>query len=337
MGRKKRNNSGFAAPDEGTGIQQPKRAKNGSDIDGSSEAGEVFLVKKYRAERHYASMDAFVRYTKAHRMLDASYVRWNTGVTEEKPFVFSTRVGGTDLGWGRGKTREAAMDCAVRAAFALVNAHGYKNFPLDDDCLLQPPTDVFPPLLQSAPPPPPPPPLPPLPPGMTLTLPLPPLPPLPPSGMVGHLLPPPPPPPPHPQLGLLLPPPPPPIPATDMIPQPLLPQAVPVASSLLSNYHSHYPPLPGSTAVATTTLDGSAMTAVVTPPVVSLTFNNSNGNSSKPATKTVLKGGLTLVYDPLSEGPGEISMEERRSILPRYQKMLIRARASASVATVKAA
>ena len=316
MGRKKRNNSGFTALDE----QGTKRTKNGGSdmMDGPSEAGEVFLVKKYRAERHYASMDAFVRYTKAHRMLDASYVRWNTGVTEEKPFVFSTRVGGTDLGWGRGKTREAAMDCAVRAAFALVNAHGYKNFPLDDDCLLQPPTDPFPSLHQSVPPPPPPPP----PGGMIL----PPLPPLPPSGMAGHLLPPPPPPP---QLGLLLPPPPPPpIPATDIIPQPVLPQAAPVASSLLSNYHSHYPRPGASASGETTAMSSLTMTTAVTPPVVSLTFNNNN-SANKP-TKTVLKGGLTLVYDPLSEGPDEISMEERRSILPRYQKMLIRARASAS-------
>ena len=105
------------------------------------ETGEKYLVKKYRPDRIYAAMEAFVKYTKSHRMLDASYIRWKTGVTPEKPFVFSTRVGGTDLGWGRGKTREAAMDAACRAAFALVAAHGYNNFPIDDDCMMEAPMD----------------------------------------------------------------------------------------------------------------------------------------------------------------------------------------------------
>ena len=199
MGRKKRNNSQL-----GNGGGQPKRPK--------PETGETYLVKKYRPDKIYQSMEAFVRYTKAHRMLDASYVRWNTGVTPEKPFVFSTRVGGTDLGWGRGKTREAAMDCACRAAFALVNAHGYKNFTIDEDCLAEPPVDLPPP-----PPPPPPPPLPGMPPAAGM-----PLPPLPPG------LPPPPPPPPG-TYGL---PPPPPPPTADIIPQPQLPVTAPVASSL---------------------------------------------------------------------------------------------------------
>lgn len=44
-------------------------------------------------------------------------------------------------GWGRGKSREAAMDAACRASFALVSAHGYKNFPVDDDCLTEAPVD----------------------------------------------------------------------------------------------------------------------------------------------------------------------------------------------------
>lgn len=141
-----------------------RKKKASNNANGNSDAnkkaktqttGETYLVKKYRAERTYAAMEAFVKYTKSHRMLDASYVRWKTGVSPEKPFVFSTRVGGVDLGWGRGKTREAAMDCACRAAFALVSAHGYNNFPLDDDCLMQAPVDL-PPL---PPPPPPPPPV----------------------------------------------------------------------------------------------------------------------------------------------------------------------------------
>ena len=194
MGRKKRNNS-----NQQQGGPEPKRPK--------PETGESYLVKKYRAERVYPSMEAFVKYTKSHRMLDASYVRWSTGVTPEKPFVFSTRVGGTDLGWGRGKTREAAMDCACRAAFALVSAHGYKNFTIDEDCLAEPPMDVLPP-------PPPPPPgmiMPPLPPGVGF-------PPPPPRGVV--------PPPPPPQVPL------PPMPVAAIIPQPQLPQHAPVATPL---------------------------------------------------------------------------------------------------------
>ena len=109
MGRKKRNSQNNVRNDEAS-----KKAK--------PETGESYLVKKYRPTKIYAAMEAFVKYTKSHRMLDASYVRWKTGVSPEKPFVFSTRVGGVDLGWGRGKTREAAMDCACRAAFALVSA-----------------------------------------------------------------------------------------------------------------------------------------------------------------------------------------------------------------------
>ena len=141
-----------------------KRGSNPNQVSGDSNlaskkakpaTSESYLVKKYRAEKSSAAMEAFVKYTKSHRMLDASYVRWLKGVTPEKPFVFSTRVGGVDLGWGRGKTQDAAIDCAVRAAFSLVGAHGYRNFPLDDDCLVEAPVDDVPP-----PPPPPPPPLP---------------------------------------------------------------------------------------------------------------------------------------------------------------------------------
>ena len=115
MGRKKRNSQSQHQADEAA-----KKAK--------LETGESFLVKKYRPAKSYDAMEAFVKYTKTHRMLDATYVRWRTGVTAEKPFVFSARVGGVDLGWGRGKTREAAMDCACRAAFSLVAAHGYNKW-----------------------------------------------------------------------------------------------------------------------------------------------------------------------------------------------------------------
>jgi|Transcript_29114 hypothetical protein len=200
MGRKKR-----ASP------AMPGAQLNGSDQKKQKQHEESYPVKKYRPERHYAAMDAFVKYTKAHRMTDAKYLRWHKGVTPEKPFVFSTRVGGVDLGWGRGKTREAAMDAACRAAFALVSAHGYNNFPVDEDCLTTEPVDVLPP------PPQPPPPtmaggLPPLPPGYA--------PPLPP-GVPPPVVPPPP---------LPVAPPP---PASDLIPQARVMEAsLPVASSL---------------------------------------------------------------------------------------------------------
>jgi len=200
MGRKKRSSN--------QQNQQETEAKKQKQ----DTPGESYLVKKYRAEKSYAAMDAFVKYTKSHRMLDAAYVRWNKGVTAEKPFVFSTRVGGIDLGWGRGKTREAAMDCACRAAFALVGAHGYKGFTLDEDCLMEAPVDL--------PPPPPPPPLAP---------PLPGMPPPPPGVPPPYGLPPPPgvPPP--------LPPGVPPL-ATDLIPQPIMvPNQAPVATTVATS------------------------------------------------------------------------------------------------------
>ena len=247
MGRKKRN---IGAVGEDLEPDIAKRLK--------AETGEVYKVKTYRADKNYASMEAFVRYTKAHRMLDASYIRWNTGVTPEKPFVFSTRVGGTDLGWGRGKSREAAMDCAVRAAFALVNAHGYKNFILDDDCLMQPPQD-------SAPPPPPPPPPPPFP-----------------SHLMGLMPPgtfPPPPPPP----GYI---PAPPI-ATDVIPQPKLSQYAPVASTLNTKSHQY---LNGS--------ESSIPMVSPAPITLSFNKQPSGNVTTAVTSLKSLKGGLTLIFDP---------------------------------------
>ena len=228
-------------------------------------------------------MEAFVKYTKSHRMLDASYVRWSAGVTPEKPFVFSTRVGGQDLGWGRGKTRDAAIDCATRAAFALVGAHGYRNFPLDDDCLAEAPQDPLPP------PPPPPPPLP---------MGMPPLPgglPPPPGAYVGGL--------PLPPVGTLLPPPPPPV----ELPQPqLIPNHAPTAiatPSLVSNEKST------NVSLNFSKLSQNEATAAAT----SSTSNN----------RKTIKGGLTLVFSPETDDANEECMEEKRASLPRYLKMLV--------------
>lgn len=262
MGRKKRNLQGADEPHQH--VAEPPQAKK-------PRQEEKYLVKKYRAERHFDAMDAFVKYTKSHRMLDAAYVRWFKGMTPEKPFVFSTRVGGTDLGWGRGKTREAAMDAACRAAFALVAAHGYNNFPVDEDCLTTEPVDLAPL------PPPPPPPIP----GV-----FPPLPPGYPPAFLG--VPPPLPPPP-------LPPSLPPPPSNDLIPQPqALSTVVPAASSLTANDSK--------------------------PASISMSFSA----PPEPPKSKKLKGGLTLVFDA-DDGPDELSMEERRGMLGRYQTMLRKA------------
>lgn len=290
MGRKKRPSANAAQAEE-----ENKKAK--------TETGESFLVKKYRADRMYPAMEAFVKYTKSHRMLDAAYVRWKLGITPEKPFVFSTRVGGTDLGWGKGKTRDLAIDNACRAAFALVAAHGYNNFDLNDDCMLQAPVDL-------PPPPPPPPPPGQMMPGGPLPLGLPPLPgqimpglgmhaPFPPGG-----LPPPPPPAGMPPLPMGVPPPG--MPSADLIPQAqLVSEAAPTASSL-------------------STFAPSAPAGGAAPVSISLTPSATNGTT--PGTsKTKLKGGLTLVFDPEGGGDMEMCMEEVRASLPRYLKLLRRA------------
>lgn len=221
------------------------------------------------------------------------------------------------LGWGRGKNREAAMDCACRAAFALVAAHGYNNFPLDEDCLMQAPSTPLPP-----PPPPPPPNLhPPLPPG------LPPyghphyLPPLP-NGMMPPLPP-----------GL-----PPPLatlpPSADLIPQAkMISDTAPTASSLSSTLGSS-----STSEVGGLSTSGGKSNPVV--PTISISLNSSNqGLSSELNTrngkgKRKLKGGLSLVYGVDGEGYDEISMEETRALLPRYQKLLSRATTSSSIAKV---
>jgi len=324
MGRKKRPNSQQNAQQQAN-HNDPKKARM------SNETGESYLVKKYRPTKIYAAMEAFVKYTKSHRMLDASYVRWKTGVTSEKPFVFSTRVGGVDLGWGRGKTREAAMDCACRAAFALVAAHGYNNFPLDEDCLMQAPADPLPP--------PPPPPV--NPPGMHQHPPLPPG--LPPGsmghhGMPQHHMPPLPnglPPLPHglPPPGLPPPPPghPPPLPSADLIPQAkMVSNAAPTASSLSSTLGANASSvLPAPTTQMSLGGAGSVGTStpLVTPVSMSLTSNQASSSSDAKKNekgKKKLKGGLTLVYAADGEGAGELSMEEMRAVLPRYQKILSR-------------
>lgn len=321
MGRKKRGNAQTSEQ------QDPKRIK-----EMSNETGEKYLVKKYRPDKIYAAMDAFVKYTKSHRMLDASYIRWKTGVTPEKPFVFSTRVGGQDLGWGRGRTREAAMDAACRAAFALVAAHGYNNFPLDDDCLMEPPMDPLPP-----PPPPPPPGMPGMYPGAPPHMVPPGMPPMPPGLPPGL----------PPLLGSHAPPLPPAQASTvDLIPQAKLVSESPPTASSLSTGPTAIHAFNGSGKVAVS----SSNLVTPAPSTVTMTLGGpDSGNgaaaassnsilaSGRTKTKKKLKGGLTLVYDPDGENEEEeMSMEETRAMLPRYQKMLLRALNSSSAVSATA-
>jgi NADH dehydrogenase [ubiquinone] 1 alpha subcomplex assembly factor 6 len=118
---------------------------------------ESFLVKKYRPSKHFRCIEAFQRYTKNHRMTDASFTQIdppNRGATADKKHVYCTRIGGSDLSWGRGVTRDIAIDNACRAAFALVAAHGYTDFDTNEDCLTVEPMTLY----QEAPVPLPPPP-----------------------------------------------------------------------------------------------------------------------------------------------------------------------------------
>jgi hypothetical protein len=295
MGRKKRGAQTQTQQQQ----QQPNPSKQAKTAE---KTGESFLVKKYRPDKSTPAMEAFVKYTKTHRMLDACYVRWPTGATVEKPHVFAVRVAGHDLGWGRGKTRDAAIDCATRAAFALVGAHGYRNFPIDDDCLAEPPQDPLPP----PPPPPPPPPY-----GFPVVAGLPPPPmgvPVPPGGT---MLPPPPPPPP---------------PAPVELPQPqLIPQhhvTTPVATSVAtptvvsqekSNITLHFSKPNTSGTTTTWVTEGTATGSTTT----------TTTSDTNPSKKTTLKGGLTLVFSSDLDGTVEEEcMEEQRARLPRYLKMM---------------
>jgi hypothetical protein len=102
---------------------------------------------------------------------------------------------------------------------------------------------------------------------------------------------------------------PPPLIVTDVIPQPKLSQYVPVASSLMTQPLSSF----GTE---------SATVPMVIPAPISLSFTKPTTNISSLKS---LKGGLTLVFDPQSEGPDEMSMEEFRAAQPRYQNMMARA------------
>ena len=315
-------------------VPPPHEKRPRPNSGGDPPDAERYLVKKYRPDSYYRSIDSFARYTKAHRMIDAAYVRLPPSGgygTSDKPYVFATRIGGQALSWGRGKTRDAAIDCACRAAFMLVNAHGYQDFQMDEDCFTtEPPPDMPIGMGGMAMPPPPPPPPPPGPPGMYGA-----------PGVPG--LPPPPPPPGAGVPGL---PPPPPPSAVPLIPQPMaLTTAAPVASAVTAGAAAASASIPAATAIGSGANGGSAGA----PPKVSVSLiGGGGGDSTTPSKGKKLKGGLTLVFDgdevmdegssdddADADGEGEEEQdkkkfretcpEERRAGLARYKALLAKA------------
>jgi len=273
------------------------------------EEGErlTYPVKKYRPNSYYRSIEAFSRYTKSHRMLDAAYVRYTAGggSTPEKPIVFGIKIAGSFLSWGRGKTRDAAIDAAIRAAFALVAAHGYDDFALTEDCFTEEPPlfDASANNLAPLPPPPPPPPMfgmPGMPPGMPPGMGMGGMggvggaPPLPPG------LPPPPLPPGMPPPNFGAPPPnfavPPPT-QKELIPQPLAPKAdLAVASTVVTS-------------------EGNA----AAPAVTVLLANNGTEAKKNVGNEVVFAGG------EMDEEQEELSMEEKRMQVGRYWNLVVKA------------
>ncbi|KAL7537586.1 hypothetical protein ACHAWF_005826 [Thalassiosira exigua] len=283
------------------------------------EDGErhAYPVKKYRPDSYYRSIEAFARYTKAHRMLDASYVRWTQGGgTAEKPVVFGIRIAGSFLSWGRGKTRDAAIDASIRAAFALVAAHGYDDFAVTDDCFTEEPYEEA--AAPPPPPPPPPPPMglggpgapppPPLPPGMPPPLPLgvPPNFAAPPGGV-------------PPSFGV-----PPPLPPStvELIPQPAVPSAGLAVASAVAE---------GGTGVAGgaagTTGATSAAGAKLAAGLAAATRGTSASGAAagEDSKKKKSSSGLVFAGEGMDEAGMELSMEEERMRVPRYWTLVVRA------------
>ena len=230
--------------------------------------------------------------------------------------MYGIRISGSFLSWGRGKTRDGAIDAAVRAAFALVAAHGYNEFPLTEDCFTEEPPLV---VLAPIPPPPPPPPssmmmMPPLPPG---------LPPPPPSSssLYGGLPPPPSGAPPN-----FLPPP----PSVDglLIPQPSAPKVeVAVASAVGANAGGGGISL-DTAAVLPTAINLKSVQSVTNNGITSTTTTTTaaaatTSSTAKKDTKT--KNKLVFQGEDVDESGEELSMEELRMRSPKYWKETVKA------------
>jgi len=125
----------------------------------------------------------------------------------------------------------------------------------------------------------------------------------------------------------------PPLPSADLIPQAkivsdIAPTASSVSSTLgtVATVHGS-PTLEVPLASSIGNSDPGAST-------VSIFLNSSSSGPSSDMNTLVgnekqnrkkLKGGLTLVYGADGDGTDDISMEETRALLPRYQKLLSRA------------
>mmetsp|Transcript_12555 Transcript_12555/g.18845 ORF Transcript_12555/g.18845 Transcript_12555/m.18845 type:complete len:273 (-) Transcript_12555:3608-4426(-) len=265
MGRKKRSNNAAQGP-------EAKIARN-------EPPAQSFPVKKYRPDSFFKSMDMFVRYTKAHKMTDALYVSHSESGDADKPHCFKVVVGSHTLGYGRGKTRDQAIDNAIRATFFLVQAHGY-DLDMNEDSLTKEPEKKQ--TLIAIPPPPPPtmPPPPPLPPGLP--------PPLPPG------LPPPPP-----GSAAFLPPP-------GMPPPPMSlaqPEAIPQPKQMSSELAT-----PSAIAQANSNVNGGHGKQ----PAVQLIVASASISKPPSSAKT---SGSNLVFS----GDDDECMEEKRARLPRYR------------------
>lgn len=198
---------------------------------------------------------------------------------------FGIRIAGTFLSWGRGKTRDAAIDASIRAAFALVAAHGYDDFALTDDCFMEEPTS------QMAPIPPPPPPPPPLPPGM---------PPLPPGFALPPGMPP----------NFAMPPPP---SADVLIPQPAAPKAELAVASAVGD----------GSGISSPTAIGANSAKPITLGVASAAAGSTA--ASTDASKKKANNKLVFCVEDVDESGEELSMEEVRMRVPRYWNLVTRA------------
>ncbi len=290
-----------------------------SNADGKSSKKpkiESFSVKKYRPNSHFRCIEAFQRYTKSHRMTDATFTQLtpsNRGATASAPFVFAARIGGSDLAWGRGKNRDVAIDNACRAAFALVAAHGYTDFTVNDDCLTTEPMDLY---IANQPPPP----LPPAPTGG------PPLPPVPMPGV------------PPPPVGMPLPPGVPPMPGAPPVPLPpaggvtLIPQAkvlsteLAVPSVLKSGQDGESSGTAGADITTSHSVTGTGASLSLSLDVKANAKKKElaatmSSMSSGTTWRKKIKGGLVLIYDAEAEGK-VVSMEERRAMSAVYKNVM---------------
>jgi len=81
---------------------------------------DTYLCKKYRYQQgEYRYITEFINYLKQHRMLEATFNRdpAGQGAAGHKKEVWYCCVSGTPLGYGRGSSRDKAIECACKASF----------------------------------------------------------------------------------------------------------------------------------------------------------------------------------------------------------------------------